>query len=63
MVIYLQHPLHGRKVATSDLEAKADYANGWEHYDPSGVNVAEEPSAPPASVNALEPKRRRKTID
>jgi hypothetical protein len=62
MVIYLQHPLHGRKVATSDLEAKADYANGWERFDPVAPQDVE-PSEPPVPVNALEPKRRRKTIE
>ena len=32
MVIYLKHPKHGTKVATSDLEAAYDEANGWERY-------------------------------
>jgi len=61
MVIYLRHPQHGRKVATSDLEAKADYANGWEGYDPTQLLV--EPVADAVPVNALEGKRRRKTVD
>ena len=32
MVIYLRHPVHGTKVAISDLEAKADEKNGWIRY-------------------------------
>ena len=31
-VIYLAHPIHGRKVATMDLEADADEKNGWTRY-------------------------------
>jgi hypothetical protein len=34
MVIYLQHPVHGTKVATSDLEANYDEKHGWDRvYD------------------------------
>lgn len=68
MVIYLRHPLHGNKVATSDLEAAADADNGWERFDPSAP-VVEAPVAspaaidPPAPINALQGKRQRKTID
>lgn len=68
MVIYLRHPLHGNKVATSDLEASADADNGWVRFDPSAP-VVEAPAAPPpvvdspAPVNALQGKRQRKTID
>ena len=29
MVIYLTHPVHGSKVAISDLEAIEDEKNGW----------------------------------
>lgn len=35
MVIYLEHPLHGTKVATMELEAEYDEMNGWVRYDPS----------------------------
>lgn len=34
MVIYLKHPVHGMKVAISDLEAEYDKKNGWEIFDP-----------------------------
>lgn len=55
MVIYLQHPIHGRKVATMDLEAEADEKNGWVRYteDTPDFELA-------APVNVLEVKRRRK---
>ena len=32
-VIYLKHKTHGNKVATSEDEAKADEARGWERYE------------------------------
>jgi len=54
MVIYLKHPIHGRKVATMDLEADADEQNGWVRYT---EDTPEELAAP---VNVLEVKRRRK---
>jgi hypothetical protein len=55
MVIYLKHPIHGRKVATMDLEADADEQNGWVRYteDTPDFELA-------APVNVLEVKRRRK---
>jgi hypothetical protein len=55
MVIYLKHPVHGRKVATMDLEAEADEQNGWVRYteDTPDFELA-------APVNVLEVKRRRK---
>jgi hypothetical protein len=57
MVIYLQHPIHGKKVATLELEAAYDESNGWERYDPEAPEVEPEP------VNAFIPTlvgRRRK---
>jgi hypothetical protein len=69
-VIYLKHPVHGHKVACSDIEANYDETHGWERYNPSTPSVEEtveetveevatEEAAP---VNALETKtRRRKT--
>lgn len=42
-VIYMTHPVHGAKVATMELEAVADEANGWVRYThetPSVVNEA-----------------------
>lgn len=34
MVIYLTHPVHGTKVAISDVEAETDEKNGWSRYNP-----------------------------
>lgn len=34
MMIFLEHPKHGRKVAYLQAEAEADKANGWTEYDP-----------------------------
>ena len=56
MVIYLEHPIHGAKVATMHLEAEMDERNGWTRYNP---DTPSEPEAAP--VNVLEVKRRRKT--
>ena len=56
MIIYLEHPVHGAKVATMDLEAEADEKNGWTRYNPDTLSESEA-----APVNVLEVKRRRKT--
>lgn len=32
-VIYLQHFIHGTKVAVSDMEAEADEKNGWVRFE------------------------------
>jgi hypothetical protein len=56
MIIYLEHPEHGAKVATMDLEAEMDERNGWTRYNP---DTPSETEAVP--VNVLEVKRRRKT--
>jgi hypothetical protein len=55
MPIYLQHPVHGTKVATMDLEAEFDEQNGWLRYNPD-TSSAPEAAAP---ANELEVKRRR----
>jgi penicillin-binding protein-related factor A (putative recombinase) len=52
--IYLEHPIHGAKVATMDLEAEMDEKNGWIRYNP--ITLFEPKAAP---VNVLEVKRRR----
>jgi hypothetical protein len=56
MNIYLEHPLHGQKVATMELEAEEDEKNGWVRYT---LDTPENEVAEP--VNAL--KRRRKTTE
>jgi hypothetical protein len=47
MIIYLMHPVHGRKVATMELEAEYDEKNGWSRYNPDTPVEA-------APVNMLE---------
>lgn len=58
MHLYLRHPVHGTKVAISDLEAELDEQHGWVRYEP----VSDPSSAAPASevVNVFEAKRRRR---
>ena len=57
-IIYLNHPTHGNKVATMEMEAEFDEQNGWVRY--TDETLSDEPIAAP--VNTLEVKRRRKTI-
>ena len=45
-VIYLRHPVHGAKVAISDMEAESDIHNGWEEFDPYEVSDSEDYVAP-----------------
>ena len=52
MNIYLKHPKHGNKVATSDLEVKYDVKNGWEVYNLDAPVVEAEP------VNELKRRKR-----
>ena len=51
--IYLSHPVHGRKVATMELEAEFDETNGWTRY------TLDTPIEVAPVVNTLEVKRRR----
>ena len=53
MIIYLMHPVHGRKVATMELEAEYDEKNGWSRYNPDTPALVSEPDA-----NALNIKRK-----
>ena len=39
-VIYLEHPRHGVKVATLDLEAQQDEENGWSRIAAPGEDDA-----------------------
>jgi len=53
MMIYLQHPVHGTKVATMELEAQFDENNGWSRYNLDDTPVQTE------IVNELVVKRGR----
>lgn len=70
-IIYLRHSVHGSKIASMELEAVADEANGWKRYDPNeAVAPAVQPVAAPQAEpvapaaqpdtihNAMEPRRR-----
>ena len=63
MIIYLRHPVHGTKVATSDLEVDHDEGHGWERFEPEAQVVVEEVALAQeevAPVNTLEVKSRRR---
>lgn len=47
-VIYLRHPVHGEKVASSQMEAEHDREHGWEDFDPSVKEAPEQAPPPPA---------------
>jgi hypothetical protein len=53
MNIYLMHPIHGRKVATLELEAEFDEKNGWSRYNLDEPDLVSEPE-----TNALSIKRK-----
>jgi hypothetical protein len=52
MIIYLEHPIHGAKVATMDLEAEMDEKNGWTRYNPDTPSDSED------AANSLVVKRK-----
>ena len=63
-IIYLKHPTHGTKVATSSMEAEFDEGKGWERYTldtPSSVVEVAEPEPAEAAPDAPKRGRRRKT--
>ena len=59
--IYLQHPVHGFKVASIEMEAEYDEQNGWVRYNPDTPSTDEEvaPESEPAPVARR--GRRKKT--
>mgnify|MGYP000101814816 CR=1 FL=1 len=52
MHIYLEHPIHGKKIASMEAEAEFDEKNGWVRYNP------DTPSEPEEAVNTLVAKRK-----
>ena len=54
MNITLVHPIHGAKIATMELEAEADEANGWTRYNPDAPSTIEDA----VPVNVLGAKRK-----
>lgn len=61
MNIYLRHPVHGTKIAMIDLEADFDEQNGWVRYNNETLLDTEETVV--SSVNTLEVKKRRRSIE
>lgn len=61
MNIYLRHPVHGTKIAMIDLEADFDEQNGWVRYNNETLPDTEETVV--SSVNTLEVKKRRRSIE
>lgn len=59
-VIYLQHPIHGAKIATLDIEAEADEINGWTRYNPDTPSVEQAAPVEQEVTNQL-PRRRGRT--
>ena len=48
-VIYLKHPVHGRKVEANEAVAAQDRENGWVDYDPYEVVAKPVEETPPAA--------------
>jgi len=64
MHIYLQHPVHGSKVAIAESEAVADERNGWTRYTLDTVEVPDFLTASPINTLHLRrPGRPRKVVD
>ena len=59
MVIYMNHPVHGTKVATGELEAKDDEKNGWIRYEVSKtITKQDDPDA--VVITGLREENRQK---
>ncbi len=60
--IYLAHPKHGVKIATMEMEAQYDEANGWVRFDPDEPvsDSANDPLPEPlVEANVMAAPRRR----
>ena len=67
--IYLEHPVHGKKVAIAEREAVYDEGNGWKRFDPNRevaytekVEEAEVQAPIVEATNAFVRKNRRRTL-
>ncbi len=56
-LIYLEHSIHGRKIATMELEAVFDETNGWSRYNPDTPVPASDTEIE-VTMNALGIKRK-----
>jgi hypothetical protein len=59
-VIYMQHEIHGSKVAIVEQEAEADEQNGWVRYNPDAPSSDLSDPVSVVPVNDLDAKRRRR---
>ena len=59
-VIYLEHPVHGTKVATMDMEADFDEQNGWIRYNPDTPSTDEEAAPEVNNLPVVRRGRRKK---
>lgn len=57
-VIYMVHPTHGAKVAISEHEAIYDEMHGWERYDPTTPDAADDDEGEEPVNEMVAPKRR-----
>ena len=62
MQVILQHPVHGRKIATMEAEVLHDRMHGWRVVtpDPEPAITVETDSDP--VVNEMAPKRRSRRV-
>jgi hypothetical protein len=58
--IYLQHPVHGFKVASLDIEADYDEQHGWERYNPDTPSTVEEVAPEVVAAPVARRGRRKK---
>ena len=62
-IIYLEHPVHGTKVATMDQEAEFDEQHGWSRYNPDALLDTEEVASAIEATPVVRRGRRKKTED
>lgn len=60
MNIYLEHPIHGRKIASIEAEAEHDEKHGWIRYNLDTPSSSEE-AVPVVNTLGLKRKYNRKT--
>lgn len=56
-VIYLKHPVHGRKIAIAEEEAKNDEKNGWKRFSIETPEAIVEPVVENSLVQRRKPGR------
>jgi hypothetical protein len=59
-LFYLQHPVHGIKIASMDAEVEHDQQNGWELFEPDTPSDNQAAPVEQEVTNQL-PRRRGKS--